>query len=310
MSFLLVVGAPRSGTTLLQAMLNSHSQIALPPESHLLPRLAALRPAVDRVPFSVPAFTSVVLEKGRIQNWPESQDLLVEHLSLANPESLSEATEELFRWFASRQGASVFGDKTPNNTLHLPSISRLLPGSKVLAIERSPYSVITSIASAEGFGPNDLRGASWLWAEYTHRLRTFSQLVGPDRFHQVSYSNLIGTPESTLDDVCGFLGLKFEVEMLDFSGAGSELSAGQRFPTNHSNLTGGLRPEREVSDALKLEIRRHLAAAAAVYPLSGGDDGTPGQKRGVMFGASAHFARKAKVAGKRCRTLVKLVQRR
>lgn len=37
--FLFIVGCPRSGTTLLQRILNAHPQIAITPESHWIPRL-------------------------------------------------------------------------------------------------------------------------------------------------------------------------------------------------------------------------------------------------------------------------------
>ena len=40
-----LVGVPRSGTTLLRLMLNMHSRLSIPPESHFIPQLARqLRP--------------------------------------------------------------------------------------------------------------------------------------------------------------------------------------------------------------------------------------------------------------------------
>src|SRR5260370_20142470 len=38
-SYVFIVGCPRSGTTLLQRMINAHPQIAITPESHWIPRL-------------------------------------------------------------------------------------------------------------------------------------------------------------------------------------------------------------------------------------------------------------------------------
>src|SRR5713226_2673862 len=37
--YLFIVGCPRSGTTLLQRMINAHAQVAVTPESHWIPRL-------------------------------------------------------------------------------------------------------------------------------------------------------------------------------------------------------------------------------------------------------------------------------
>ncbi|MBX2801018.1 MAG: sulfotransferase [Myxococcales bacterium] len=179
----LVVGMPRSGTTLLEQALACHPVVAAGGELAVLPDLA--RFAAERLPLEPP---------------------VVDALRNAYLEQIRRVSRT----------APVVTDKMPLNALYLPLLARLLPGCRVLVCQRDPADVALS-CFRQPFGP----GLPWAtripWiahmiAEVDHAVAHARTL--PLQLLEVRYEALVSEPEATLRAVVSFLGLPWHPPML------------------------------------------------------------------------------------------------
>ena len=132
-----IVGVPRSGTTLLRFMLDSHPILAIPPETTFLPAAYELRQAgrdtwedlfdlLTAFPREAPAWPDFGLEPLELQ----------EEFRKIHPFGLGEGLRAFYRLYASKQNKPRYGDKTPSYCEHIPSIASLLPEAHFIHIIR------------------------------------------------------------------------------------------------------------------------------------------------------------------------------
>lgn len=111
---IIIIGAPRSGTTLLGQLIAAHPDVAYWEE----PR--------------------TVWSTGN-QNLPD--DVLNEkHLT----PSIADQIDQRFSNFLEKNAATRFAEKTPSNMLRIPFIHALYPDCKIIHLHRDPYPVIAS----------------------------------------------------------------------------------------------------------------------------------------------------------------------
>ena len=108
----IVVGVPRSGTTLLRLILDAHPELAIPPETGFLPALAGPGAPGDARTFlellvgyppEAPGWADFGLDEGR----------LLEEVGRLRPFSVADAVRCFYRAYAARHGKDRWGDKTP-----------------------------------------------------------------------------------------------------------------------------------------------------------------------------------------------------
>ena len=131
-SLILVIGPPRSGSTLLMRMLSSHSAIYSRAEPHLLTPLAHLGfyDTVDAAPFDHLQAQQSVREF--VADLPRGE---ADYLDACRA-----YTDVLYgRMLAARgKGKPFFLDKTPANALVLPFIAKLYPRARYVVLTRHP----------------------------------------------------------------------------------------------------------------------------------------------------------------------------
>ena len=142
-----VVGAPRSGTTLLRFMLDAHPQVAIPPETGFLlkaPRLTGMGDALRQ------QFLTAVTGLADDGPWKDF-GIPVAHfrsvLEGVEPFTLSDGFRAFYRTYAARFGKARWGDKTPLYCLHLRSIAAVLPEAHFVHIIRDGRDVALSLRS-------------------------------------------------------------------------------------------------------------------------------------------------------------------
>jgi hypothetical protein len=119
-----IVGAERSGTTLLRLMLDAHPDLAVPPETHFIARTAeACQDASD----PRQAFLETVTSHRRWGDFRIQGDLLAQRISTIEPFDLSAALRAFYELYAERLGKPRWGDKTPNYVHRMTLIQGLLP---------------------------------------------------------------------------------------------------------------------------------------------------------------------------------------
>jgi hypothetical protein len=195
--YFFVVGAPRSGTTVLQQALNRHSRIALPPETAFFTFLGLGRRAQRR-------------HLNRI-NSDLDIDLPYPSHRVGTDAGARALFEELARRYlerVGRPGVTHFGEKSPEHLRRLGRIRALFPEAKIVLIYRDGRDVALSLTRLPWMS-RDLYVNFALWLHYC-RIQRREVQQGAAELCCVCYERLAADPEAELRRVLAFLGLPYE----------------------------------------------------------------------------------------------------
>ena len=207
-NLIILVGAPRSGTTMLQRVLGSHSQIFTHPEPHLLTPLAYL------------GFYDIV-EKAQYDHVNGAQALreLVEELPRKEEDyldALRSYPATIYSRLLERSGKSHFLDKTPGYALVLPFIVKLFPRAKYVVLTRHPLAIWHS--QAHSFFGGDYAAAlaqNPLVEPYVTAIGKF--LVDkPVPYVHVRYDDLVADPATQAKRMFEHIGVANEANAVDY----------------------------------------------------------------------------------------------
>ena len=210
-----VVGAPRSGTTLLRFMLDAHRDVAIPPESGFLVPCAELaaRGAVSCEEFH----RTVTGYPADAPGWADFQidaGLFLAALGTLEPFTVTEGVRLFYRMYASRFGKPRWGDKTPLYCLHLPSIEAILPEAHFLHIIRDGRDVALSQRPLWFAPGRDIETLAAHWRQCVTTCR--NDAVRCSHYMEVRYKQLVEDPPGVLGKICRFLDLDFDDRMLRY----------------------------------------------------------------------------------------------
>src|SRR5215831_7880651 len=210
---LFVLSVFRSGSTLLYALLNQHSQISLLYEADL-PRLSLFLWGQFR-------------DGGWRQRWefwnqgPSRHGIPLESLP-AKVSDVWEATRIVYQQVARRKRAIVWGEKTPrwyDSPFHR---AEKFPDARFIFLWRDLHGVIGSISRAasteRSFGKAGLAREVLLGTERLkeacEELKARQRLV-----YEVNYEDLISNTTGSMQGICKFLDIPFEARMTSLEGA-------------------------------------------------------------------------------------------
>src|SRR5215472_8199050 len=109
-----IVGCPRSGTTLVQRMVNAHPDIAITPESHWIPRLYAKPWALTPEGSVKPKLIRRLLCHPKFARLKISPEEIAKLTGNGKPITYANLVSQIFDLYGERQGKSLVGDKTPD----------------------------------------------------------------------------------------------------------------------------------------------------------------------------------------------------
>jgi hypothetical protein len=209
-----VLGVPRSGTTLLRRLLQAHPAIACPPETNLL------------------SAASRFLEEQRFAGGLSVGVIPGLHFSgFEEAEVLERFREFLFSFWrdiARRAGKRRWAEKTAVDVFHIDAIERLCgPRCRYVALFRHPLDVVCSLKELsdkmeshlpEVFEyvrrrPSAYEAFAEAWAEGNTRLLQFAE-AHPDWVVRVRYEDLTSDPVGELTRVFDFLEEPTDVQSL------------------------------------------------------------------------------------------------
>jgi len=206
-----VVGAGRSGTTLLRLMLDAHPSFALPPESHFVVALASPRLRLENRP---DVALERVLEHPRFVRWDLDADRVRAAVAERRPAALPDLLRIVFETYADAHGKPRWGDKTPGYVAHLPLVAKYFPDARFVHIIRDGRAVAASVASKPSGPPNAVSAAYW-WRALVRHGRRDGRALGR-RYLEVRYEELVSDPTAVLTRVCQHLGTDYDPAMLEY----------------------------------------------------------------------------------------------
>jgi hypothetical protein len=203
-----VLSPPRAGSTLLQRMLGSHSEIFTCPEPHLISPLAYLgyHDLVDSAPFDH-------------INAAEAIRTFVDALPAGERDyldALRAYTDIMYGRMLAPSGRRYFLDKTPANALCLPFLRKLYPEAHFVVLTRHPLAVMSSYANS--FFGGDWRQAHRFNPVTTRYLCAMARFMREPVEHlcHVQYERLVSEPRGELARIFDFLGLQDEPEAVQY----------------------------------------------------------------------------------------------
>lgn len=203
-----IVGCTRSGTSLLRRIIDSHSRIACPPESHFLrPLVATLSDRRSMLGLEGMGFSrEVVLARTRA------------------------FAEQFFLEYATANEKPRWADKTPVYVECLDELDELFEERpQYILLYRHGLDVSFSMTTEIGGFVSKLslpcpsrtdhqaiRAAAGYWSAQVTRMESFGARR-PQRTLVVRYEDLTGSPETVVKEIMGFLGEPYEPSVLRFN---------------------------------------------------------------------------------------------
>ncbi len=233
-----ILGLPRSGTTLIDRILSSHSKIA-----------------------SLGEINDFALSMTRLSGQAASKDELIEKSARIDFHGLGRAYDN------STSGRGVAAarliDKTPANFLYIGLIARALPAANIIHLRRNPmdscYAIYKTLFRMGYPFSYDLDDLAQYYIAY-HRLMDHWRRVCPDRIIDVDYENIVDAPDVAIPELIARCNLDWEDSCLRFyentSAAATASAAQVRQPIYKTSVQKWRSYETRLSP-----LRRKLEAA-------------------------------------------------
>jgi hypothetical protein len=243
-----VVGVGRSGTTLLRMMLDTHPELAIPPETQFVPELidrGGEPPELVEAIVASRSWKDFGLEPGRLR-------ALVSELERPAPADVLRA---FYGLYAETHGKPRWGDKTPGYVKRMRPIAAALPEARFIHVIRDGRDVALS-RRARGMGESKpIEEVAELWRRRIENARRQARRLR-GRYLELRFEDLVSHPRAALERVCELIELPYDARMLDYH---------ERAPERLAELgdlePAGKRPERSRAE-------RQAAHALAARPPS------------------------------------------
>ncbi len=211
-----LIGAPRSGTTLLARMLSAHSLVYGRAEPHLITPIAHLGyfAKVQKAPYDPQNVEQAIHEI--VTELKRGEDGYLAALR-AYTDALYAQLMEL-----APNGKRLFLDKTPAYALVLPFLTKLYPTAKYVVLTRHPLAVLSSYA--ESFFDGDYTVAVTHNPVLQRYVPALARLVReqPVPLVWVKYEELVREPEAQFRRMCEYLGIPFEERAIHYGESGEQ----------------------------------------------------------------------------------------
>ncbi len=194
-----IVGLPRAGSTLLEQILASHSQVEGTSE---LPDIIAISRRLGKKSRKNPA-----------SDYPE----ILETLSADQARDLGEGYLESTR--VQRHGPPFFIDKMPNNFQHIGLIHLILPNAKIIDARRHPmaggFSCFKQLFAHGQTFTYKLTDFGYYYRDYVRLMDHWDEVL-PGRVHRVQYEDMVADTENQIRRLLDYCELEFEEQCLRF----------------------------------------------------------------------------------------------
>lgn len=206
-----IVGAPRSGTTLLRAMLNRHPRIGLSDETYFFYYVYLRKKAFGDLA-DLENRKRLIASYGatqRMERLKLDQARLNERL-LAEGTGYPEFFATILRFYAESQGKVRYGEKTPHHAWYVKTLLDWYPEGRVIHLVRDPRDVCASLFNVP-WGRKTATANAELWVSLS---LAAEQGQGNPRFRRVRYEDVVADPERAMHEVCEFIGEDYDAAML------------------------------------------------------------------------------------------------
>lgn len=234
---ILIVGAPRSGTTWLHRLLLADDRFCGGQESHFFVSFAGVLRDFDRK-------LNMQRPHGLACAWTREE-------LLAELRRLWERTMKPA--INARPDAIRLVEKTPDHARHLEVISQVLPQARIIHLVRDSRAVTASLLAAhrDGWGrewaTGNARVAARIWKTFVEEAEAASGTLDPGHYLRLHFEHLRTDPEATLAKAMAFAGLDASADDIRNS-VHTVSEATSRSPKENGYVLGGELAQRKVEE--------------------------------------------------------------
>ncbi|MFN2110394.1 MAG: sulfotransferase family protein [Anaerolineae bacterium] len=213
-----IFGAQRSGTTMLERMLSSHSMVKGGPEPHLLTPLAHTGYWRNVTKAHYDHIVAALGQRAFIESLPSQADDYWR--------ACRSYCDTLYCAFMNGDMETLCVDKTPEYSTIWPFITQVYPDAKYIVLTRHPAAIVSSFANSFFDGDYALAHEHEpILARYIPALAAF---LGQEQvsFLHVRYEDLVTDPALWMERICDYLEVPFEQEAIEYGRPGQARTGG------------------------------------------------------------------------------------
>ncbi len=275
--YLFIVGCPRSGTTLLQRMVNAHPLIAITKESQWFDKRWITEWFEERRGLTpegrvTSELISRMLEHPKFTRLKIRRELFPRLAGDGQPLDYASLVTKIFDLYGKAKGKGLVGNKTPAYVRKLDLLHKLWPKARIVHLVRDGRDVCLSAVEwpkgpirKESFptSKDDPVSTAALWWESHVRLgREVGNRLGSELYYEMRYEALIAHPQEECAALCAFLALPYDGAMLGFHEGRTRTGPGLDAKGAWLPVTTGLREWR--SQMSGEDVERFEAAAGGL----------------------------------------------
>ncbi|MBC8401060.1 MAG: sulfotransferase [Candidatus Marinimicrobia bacterium] len=224
-----IIGVGRSGTSLVQSMLNAHSQVSFIPEISYIRRFLKRNPIVSKE-----MAIKLLLADPRLKRL----DVPLAEILSDTPGTeinLYQVYLDIVANYRKKQGKPIIGDKDPRCIEFIPRLYRYFPGAYIVHVVRDPRDVIVSKTKAAWSKNRSIHNYIFANLVQMQLANRHAPLFGSN-YLIVQYEKLLQNPIEILSQLCQKLELEFEPSMLSFNKSAQELMAEEEYQWKKETL--------------------------------------------------------------------------
>lgn len=233
--FLFVLGCQRSGTTLLQHILDSHPRTAIMQEAGWFGTWYEHRIGITLEGFATAELIPNILRTSKNIDLGVSEAELLKLAGNGNQVLYQDFISAIFDGFGAARKKHLVGSKNPDYLRHLGTLHKLWPKAKYIHIIRDGRDVC--LCASDRWKNSDVQGFPFLLYEKPDRIfdewkedpvittalwwewvvglgRDFGRSLGPEMYYEMRYEDLVSRPRGECVALCEFLEIPFDDAML------------------------------------------------------------------------------------------------
>ncbi len=224
--FVLIIGRPRSGTTLLRTMLDAHPNIKIPLESPFIKNFYPVYGSkISWTKEELTVFYNKLVKQPQFNLWTvDNESLKRKLLNAEGKTTFGELCKIIYAEnisFYDKEEIKILADKNPPYTLYIPTLLETFPEARFIYITRDYRDNILSMLNVD-FERPWIASLAYRWKYYNKKFLK-AQKKNPDRFFVIKYEDLVTNPEKHLTDICIFLNISYSPKMLNFQSKEKEI---------------------------------------------------------------------------------------
>ncbi len=211
----MIIGCPRSGTTLLAHLLSLNTDVFISPETHFFQYIWSQRHLLGLLPARYR--TDKIIRCLVASGYPQEENIFPKYRArfrqiIMETQDIRQAFLSIIESLSSRP---IIGEKSPWHTIFIMNLLKTYKNIRVLAISRDSPAVVASLFQRDNFRRVDtIIQCSARWLLLNREILKLQNQMPKQQFMHVHFEDLISNPIHTLKTISHWLDIEYSDQML------------------------------------------------------------------------------------------------